>query len=65
MQQKDRLAGTQVYRCALGHVPDTKGDTGGTASSPAAGGRGSIVGCVTRNPREVCINPMLDALNGG
>src|SRR5262245_62250212 len=24
MQQKHRLAGTQVYRCALGHAPDTK-----------------------------------------
>jgi hypothetical protein len=24
-----------MYRCALGHAADTKGDTGGTASWPA------------------------------
>ena len=32
MQQKHRLAGAQVYRCALVMLPDTKGDTAGTAS---------------------------------
>ena len=31
MQQQHRFAGTQVYRCALGHAADTKGDTAGIA----------------------------------
>ena len=35
MQQQHRLAGTQVYRCALGHAADTKGDTAGTARRSA------------------------------